>query len=49
MRPWRMTCSQGFTVNVFPGDVPMVVVTVTGPVVAPTGTVHLMVLFDHEA
>jgi hypothetical protein len=38
----------GFTVNVFPGDVPTVVVTVTDPVVALLGTTHLMAVFDQE-
>jgi hypothetical protein len=39
---------QGFTVNVFPLDAPTEVVTTTGPVVAPDGTEHLIVVFDHE-
>jgi hypothetical protein len=43
-----MTSSQGFTVNVFPGDVATVVVTVTDPVVALLGTTHLMAVFDQE-
>ena len=39
---------QGFTVKAFPLDAPTEVVTPTGPVVAPDGTAHLIVVFDHE-
>jgi hypothetical protein len=38
----------GFTVKAFPFDAPTEVVTTTGPVVAPDGTAHLIVVFDHE-
>ena len=38
----------GFTVKVFPLDGSTVVVTTTGPVEAPVGTVHLMMVFDQE-
>ena len=39
---------QGFTAKAFPLDVPTEVVTITGPVEAPAGTMHLMAVFDHE-
>jgi len=38
----------GFTVKVFPFDVPVDVVTVTGPVVAPAGTAQPMAVSDQE-
>ena len=34
--------------KLFPFDAPTVVVTTTGPLVAPDGTVHLIAVFDHE-
>ena len=38
----------GFTVKLPTLDAPTIVVTTTGPVEAPVGTIHLMVLSDHE-
>ena len=38
----------GSTAKFFPFDGPTVVVTATGPVLAPSGTVHLRVVSDQE-
>jgi hypothetical protein len=37
-----------FTVNVFALEFPPGLTTITGPVVAPTGTVHMMTALVHE-
>jgi hypothetical protein len=44
----RAMMAGGITLKVFPLDAPTEVVTTTGPVVAPDGTAHLIVVFDHE-
>jgi len=44
----RALMAGGFTVRASPLDAPTEVVTTTGPVVAPDGTAHLIVVFDHE-
>jgi hypothetical protein len=38
----------GLTVKALSLDAPTEVVITTGPVVAPDGTAHLIVVFDHE-
>ena len=43
----RREMTGGFTVNVLPAELPTDVMTTTGPVVAPAGTVHLILVLDH--
>ena len=45
----RDAMTGGFTVNVLPAELPTWLVTTTGPVVAPTGTVQVMLVLDHKA
>ena len=44
----RAVMAGGFTAKVFPFDTLTEVSTITGPVVAPDGTVHSIAVFDHE-
>jgi hypothetical protein len=44
----RAVMAGGLTVKALSLDLPTEVVITTGPVVAPDGTAHLIVVFDHE-
>jgi hypothetical protein len=44
----RVVMAGSFTVKGLPTEVPTTLVTTTAPVVAPSGTVQVMAVFDHE-